>query len=74
MFIDGECENLIVVNDGGELPRNIKQKKKSEFYSSRRCPLSNRYCRRELSSPIAMWNIVNQLRKHDFSCVSVVIT
>ena len=36
MFIDGGCENLIVVNDGGELPRNIKQKKKSEFYSSHR--------------------------------------
>ena len=30
VFIDEECENLIVVNDGGELPRNINQKKKSE--------------------------------------------
>ena len=30
VFIDEECENLIVVNDGGKLPRNINQKKKSE--------------------------------------------
>ena len=29
VFIDEECENLIVVNDGGELTRNINQKKKS---------------------------------------------
>ena len=25
VFIDEGCENLIVVNDGGELPRNINQ-------------------------------------------------
>ena len=30
LFIDEECENLIVANDDGELPRNINQKKKSE--------------------------------------------
>ena len=29
VFIDEECENLKVVNDGGERPRNINQKKKS---------------------------------------------
>ena len=29
MFIDEECQNLIVVNDGGELTRNIDHKKKS---------------------------------------------
>ena len=29
VFTDEECENLKVVNDGGELPRNIDQKKKS---------------------------------------------
>ena len=28
VFIDKECENLIVVNDGGELTQNINQKKK----------------------------------------------
>ena len=26
-FMDEECENLIVVNDGGELTENISQKK-----------------------------------------------
>ena len=30
VFIDEDCENLIVVNDGGELARNINQKKKSD--------------------------------------------
>ena len=30
VFIDEECENLIVVNDGEKLPRNINQKKKLE--------------------------------------------
>ena len=34
VFIDEECENLIVVNDGGELTRNINQKKNSAFYNS----------------------------------------
>ena len=29
VFIDEECENLKVVNDGGELTRNKNQKKKS---------------------------------------------
>ena len=29
VFIEEECGNLIVVNDGGELTRNISQKKKS---------------------------------------------
>ena len=29
-LIDEECEDLIVVNDGGERTRNINQKKKSE--------------------------------------------
>ena len=30
VFIDEGCGNLIVVNDGGELTRNINQKKKSD--------------------------------------------
>ena len=32
VYIDEECENLIVVNDGGEITRNINQKKKSEVF------------------------------------------
>ena len=43
LFIDEECENLIEVNDGGELTRNINQKKNRIVY---RCPLSNKFCRR----------------------------
>ena len=67
MFIDEECENLVVANDGEELPRNINQNKKLEV-------LDARYLTDiigELSSPITMWNIVNRLGKHNFSCVSV---
>ena len=30
VFIDEECGNLIVVNDGAELTRNINQMKKSD--------------------------------------------
>ena len=30
VFIDEECEHLIVVNDGGELARQINQNKKSD--------------------------------------------
>ena len=30
VFIDEKCGNLIVVNDSGELTRNISQKKKSD--------------------------------------------
>ena len=30
MFIDEDCGNLIVVNDGAELTRNINQMKKSD--------------------------------------------
>ena len=32
VFIDEECENLIVVNDGGELAENISQKKKFDVF------------------------------------------
>ena len=30
MFIDEECGNLIVVNDGGKVIRRINRKKKSD--------------------------------------------
>ena len=30
VFIDEECGNLIVVNDGGELTRSFSKKKKSD--------------------------------------------
>ena len=33
VFIDEECENLIVVNDGGELPRNINQREMQDTKS-----------------------------------------
>ena len=33
VFINEECGNLIVVNDGGELTENISQKRQT-FYNS----------------------------------------
>ena len=38
MFINEECGNLQLVNDGGELTRNINQKKKSNVSQSHGCP------------------------------------
>ena len=69
VFIDEECENLIVVNDGGEITKNINQKKKSEVFQQ---PIDVDYLTNavdELICQTTMWNIVNQLGKHDFSCV-----
>ena len=68
-FIDEECENLIVVNDVWELTRNINRKKKSEDLQLDAHYLTNAVGERV--SPITMWNIVNQLGMHDFSCVLV---
>ena len=72
MFNDEEYEGIIVVNDGGEITRNINQKKKSEVlqYSTDLHYLTNVVG--ELISQITMWNIANQLDKHDFSCVLMV--
>ena len=53
VFIDDECENFIIVNDGGEFTRNISQKKKSGVLG-------------ESISSVTMWNIMNQLGKHEF--------
>ena len=47
VFIDEECENLIVVNDGREGTRNKNQKKKSGILWVYRCPLCDKCCRRE---------------------------
>ena len=69
-LIDEECENLIAVIDVWELTRNINQKKKSEDLQLDAHYLTNAVG--ECISPITMWNIVNQLGYHDFSCVSEV--
>ena len=49
MFLDEEYENLIVVNDGGELARNINQKKKSEVLQ-----LDARYLTNAAGEPISL--------------------
>ena len=72
VFIDQEYKNVIVANDVGELTRNINQKKKSEVLQQ---SIDVHYLTDvagDLSSPITMQNIVNQLGKHNFSGVSVV--
>ena len=45
VFIDEECENLIVVNDGGEI---LTKRRSQTFYNGLyRCPLCDKCCRRE---------------------------
>ena len=69
VFIEEERANL---NDGGELTRNINQKKKSGILQ---WFIDIHYLKNaagERISSITLCNIVNQLDKRDFSCVSVV--
>ena len=47
VLINEECWNPKVVVDGGELARNINQKKKPEVLQSCRCLLCNKCYRRE---------------------------
>ena len=69
MFIEEECENLIVVNNGGKLTCNINQKRLTIVYIDAH---SVKNTVDESISSVIMWNIVNQLGKHDFSCGLVV--
>ena len=47
VFINEECRNLKVVDDSGELMRNVNQKKKSDVLQAYRCPLCDKCCRQE---------------------------
>ena len=71
VFIDEECENLIVVNDGWKLTRNINQKKRSGVSQLFINVHHVANAVGESVSSETMWNIVNQLGKHDFSCEAV---
>ena len=42
IFINGECGNLKVVVDGGELTRNNDRKRRSEVLQAYICPLLRR--------------------------------
>ena len=42
IFINGECGNLKVVVDGGELTRNNDRKRRSEVLQAYICPLLTR--------------------------------
>ena len=69
LLINGECRNPKVVADGGELTKNINQKKKLTILQACRCP----FCHKgESITSISVWNIVNHLGKYDFSWESVV--
>ena len=73
VLINGECGNPKAVVDGGDLTRNINQKKKPDVLQACRCPLCDK-CNSESISSISIWNIVNQLAKYDFFYGSVVNT
>ena len=45
VFIDEECENLIVVKDGGELTSNNNKEEVRRFTTVYRCPLYDKCCR-----------------------------
>ena len=47
VFIRGECGNLKGFIDGGELTRNINEKKKSGVLQAFRCPLCDKCFRRD---------------------------
>ena len=70
VLIDEECENLKVVVDGGELTRNVT-KRRTQMFCKPIDVHSVTNAIGEIVSSISMWNIVNQLGKHDFSCVEI---
>ena len=47
VIIHEECGNLKVFDDGGELTRNINKKKKPGVRQAYRCPLCDKFYRRE---------------------------
>ena len=59
VFIDGECGNLKVVVDGGQLLRSFDKKEEA----SQQMPTLW-----QMPSSISIRNIMNKLVKHDFSC------
>ena len=67
VFIDEECRNLIVVNDGVELTRKILTKRRNlSFTIAYRCLLLD-ITGESITSVTMGTFIVNQLGKHDFS-------
>ena len=62
VFIDKERKNLIVVNDGENLLKILTKRRSLDVTNAVG----------ESISSVTMWNIVNQLGKHEFSCGSVV--
>ena len=60
----------LVVDDGGELARNINQKKKPDVLQTCRCQLCDKCYRREYLFNRHL-DIVYQFDKYDFSCETV---
>ena len=58
MFIDEECGNLIVVNDGGELTETITQRSQT-FYNIDVHSVTN--VASESISSVTLWNIYCEL-------------
>ena len=67
VFLNGECGNLKVVNDGEELTRNINQKKNSNV-SQEPVDVHTVTNVGETVSSITRYKIVKQLGKYYFSC------
>ena len=71
VFINDKCGYLKVVNDGGELTRDVNQKKKSDV-SYQPVDIYSATNVGESTSSITMYNIVDQLGECDFSYGSAV--
>ena len=65
VFINEECENLKVVNDGGKLTKDINQKKSD--VSQETVDVHSVTKSGESISSITMHNIVNQLCPRNFA-------
>lgn len=65
--IDQQCVNVKVVVGDGKLTRNISKKKKPDVYTPIDVHSMTNAINESVSS-IMMWNIVNRVGMHDFSC------
>ena len=67
-FIDEECETSTVVNWWWWRASKVLTKRRSQMFYKHIDIHSVKNTIGESISSISMWNIVNQLGKHDFSC------
>ena len=68
VFVDEKCANIKAVVHSAELIININKNEKQEVSQAYRCLLPDENAIYKSFSSIGMWNIVNHLGMHGFSC------